>query len=151
MSFTQGNNDALTSAGTWTNAQPFTGSVVAEKNITAGAGAFIETGTTWGITQGGSANQWGMYTGTAVNITVADNAFHAFQGMFNGASGAYNLDGTTTSGVNAGTGTASSTISIGLRSSTWIGGLVCEAGWAGGDQSAQFATINSNQHTRYGF
>ena len=92
-----------------------------------------------------------MYTGTPVNITAADNAFHAFQGMFNGAAGAYNVDGVTTSGVNAGSSGASSTISLGLRSGSNITGYACEAGWAAGDQSPSFTALNANQHSRYGF
>lgn len=150
MTMIQANQNNLTTAATWAQAQPYTGSVVSEKTITTGAGGPLITAT-FGITQAGVANQWGVFAGTGVNLSATDNVFHAFQMTFNGASGTYNLDGTTTASINAGTGAASSNISMGVRSGSGMSGVVCEAGWAAGDQSANFATMNSNQHTRYGF
>jgi len=132
--------------------QPFTGSVVGEKTISSGAGNFIGFGS-WGMTQG-TANLWGLYWGTPVNISATDSVFHALNAMFNSSASSYDIDGATTSGVNVGTGSvgSGSAVLLGERAGpSFATGLECESGFAAGDQSANFAAMNSNQHSRYGF
>lgn len=50
-----------------------------------------------------ATNSWFGYAGTQVNFTVSDSVAHAVSVVMNGASGAVNVDGTDTTGVNFGT------------------------------------------------
>lgn len=59
-----------------------------------------------------SSNTWQLYAGTGVNFTVSDNSAHAAQAVFNGASGAFNLDGTDNTSQNFGSNASQTVIGI---------------------------------------
>lgn len=99
-----------------------------------------------------SANTALLYAGTSITATAADSTFHAIQTVANGASSEIYVDGSNTTS-NAGTGTLSGTIKIftdGFGNS--MAGDVTEIGvWNIAPSSGQKSSMNSNQHTYWGF
>jgi hypothetical protein len=92
-----------------------------------------------------------VYAGTQANLSQTDNAMHAFQGLFNGASSTGVVDGTSTassSGVNAWQTFAG----IGSNFGQPFTGDWGEGGhWSGLFSGAQITSMNSNMHTYWGF
>ena len=85
--------------------------------------------------------------------TIADSAFHVMNGLYNGTgtSSILYIDGTSHTG-STGTGPMQAAqFCIGGNCSGGFIGNWTEGGWWHGDESANFATINSNQHTYWGF
>lgn len=134
--------------------QTFSASAVAKR--TGNTSAFSDI---IGIDNGGnaqflfnnSANQVILYAGTlTAGVTAADNAFHAFQGIYAGAASAIYLDGSSTTGLNAGTANGSAmSLCTGTNSLT---GNIAEAGlWPVGFNGTQQANMNTNQHSYWGF
>lgn len=138
---------------TFTLAQPFTYSAVAERT-----GAF----TTFGQIVGGvssdpsllfrnTANGVALYAGgVSAALAATDSAFHAIQAAFNDAvsigTSSGNVDGSSTPGLVAGTDPISS--GVGIGNAFVLTGTVCEAGVLGINASAgQQTSLNTNQHS----
>jgi hypothetical protein len=106
----------------------------------------------------GSANQYQIYAGTPVTGTMSDGSFHAFQVMWNGASSAVYLDGSATGSLNPGTNggpTNGGDINICSANSGGVNfflGYIQEVGlWSGAFSAGNQSSMNSNQHTYWGF
>ncbi len=100
-----------------------------------------------------SANTMLLYAGnTTLTAAANDNAFHAMQGHYNGASSALYIDGSNTAG-NSGSNSLSDTHQFGMGVVTGNGliGKIAEAGWWSGDKTASFSALNTNQHAYWGF
>jgi hypothetical protein len=141
---------------TTSSAQPYVISAVVERT-----GAFTVSGAYFGdagnfsIGFNSTANTLNDYCGTNQTLAgVNDNAYHAIQTQCNGASGIIYVDGTSNT-LNMGA-LALSTGSNGFRIgddafSNFLTGNVEEVGIWLGDQSSHFSTLNTNQHTFWGF
>jgi len=95
-------------------------------------------------------------TGNVNSATVSNNAWHAFQGVFNGASSLVNLDGIDGSTANGGTdGLDNSTTSVlgQDRFGDFLDGRVVEIGaWSVSFTSTGVSTaMSANQHSVWGF
>lgn len=101
---------------------------------------------------GATATDIVAYAGSVLTATSTDNTWHSVQCTFNGGSSEVYVDGSGTSG-NAGSTAVSSTINImndvfGNK----LSGTFVEAGfWNLAPNSGQKSSINSNQHTYWGF
>jgi hypothetical protein len=100
-----------------------------------------------------TANTVGMFAqSSVVSATATDSANHAGQFVFNGASSSIDVDGTTTSSLNPGTsaiGGAQLWMGAGCGGTT---GNIYEAGlWSGAFSSGQQTSMNTNQHSYWGF
>lgn len=78
---------------------------------------------------GATTNKWrlGGLSGTIDATTATDNVWHAGQGVINGASSVFNLDGVETTGTITGATTTSASIVLQSGSSTTI--EATEVGW----------------------
>ena len=149
----------LTPALSANSAQPLTGTLVADrtgatasfKAAMGGSNANIQFGfanainTAWLTTDAATTN---------LTATASDNAVHAIQTLLNGASSQLAIDGSTTTGAAGANGMAT-----GGGNLMGVGGCPCnaftgqwfEGGWWSGDKSANYATLNSNQHSYWNF
>lgn len=86
-------------------------------------------------------------TGTPITASCTDNAWHAVQYLLNGAGSAIQVDGTLTSPLTA--------LTIGLSDYSYAGNAAGfkfrEIGAWGGDKSASFGGMNTDQHTAWAF
>lgn len=140
----------LMASPTFTQAQPFTFSAVAERT-----GAFTTLAQIiGGVSSDPSllfrnlANSIAMYAGSVVGPsgTAADSAFHAVQAAFNGASSTMNIDGSS-SGTIPGTDGISTGVGMGNGGFN-LTGTVCEAGMVAiNASSGQQTNLNANQHS----
>jgi hypothetical protein len=100
-----------------------------------------------------SANTWRIDAGADLNGTASDASFHAMQGLMNGASGNFYIDGSANTG-STGTDAISSTGKLIIGGDSfgvnWIGNGA-EAGVWHSDISSSMSALNSNQHTFWGF
>jgi hypothetical protein len=100
------------------------------------------------------ANEGYLFAGSFVTVSLSDNAFHAIQGVFNGASSTFNFDGTSAT-LNPGTASASSAHNIcgdNNGNDRHFTGNLSEAGiWPIGFNSTQVTNVNANQHSFWGF
>lgn len=167
MQFINSNSHVLAKAtgATSLGNQPNSGSLVF--NNTGGVG----NASNWAVNDGGggnsaynvfgvdspSAGEVYLYAGTVFPITCSTSAWHAAQGLFNSSSSILMLDGTSNTGGAAGSqpggfgqlvmGNAQSN----PASSTPYNGLIAEALFWHGDQSASFSALTSNQRAYWGF
>lgn len=142
-------------------AQPLSYSAVWKRT---GAGtnsgaAFASSGGNTGIGNPTAGNLGVIFAGTAVTFAVTDGNWHGLQAVLNGATSAYNIDGSDTTGVNAGTTATGASASFGLcrggvgTGTGQLGGLVAEGGTYP-SATAISATVRgqlyTNQHLAYG-
>lgn len=108
----------------------------------------------WSMGFANAANQVYGFAGSLQTAAATDNAWHAVNDTFNGATSTLYVDGSATA-LNPGTSPMSDTPEFGSHrsSSQFLTGAVTEGGInsnlfnTGGIQ----ASVNSNQHTRYAF
>lgn len=139
-------------AGTLT--QPFTVSMVAERtaaftsfNAAFGSG----TGARHGFSN--SANTILNFEGSIATASASDSVFHAVQNTANGASSVIYVDGSSST-VSSGSNTLTTSLGVGIApgTSNVLNGNVCEVGlWTGAFSGGDNASMNSNQHTYWGF
>lgn len=147
----------LTSGNSPGTAQPFTCSFVA-MNTAPGQGALFSAKATVQIGYHSSgANVAFIYAGSSVpTATASDGAFHAIQAVFNNASSDIYVDGSTNPsnlGSSTGMDGASSIVLLtadigsqpmeGQFSELWC--------WGSAFSSGQKSSMNSNQHSYWGF
>lgn len=143
-------------------AVPFTHSIVVEitANDTSNPTVFGDVGT-------GTTKQEVVYNGSTTTFLIQDNntggfsattgaaVFHALNAVSNGASSSIAIDGSTTTGTNGTAGIQTSdTLAVGDANALNrdLIAIVCEAGMANAALSAgPIASLNSNQHTYWGF
>ncbi len=135
-----------------TQAQPFTISFVYESTSTADSG--IVSGSIQIRPNQSGAGTGTLYAGnTSFTATMSNNAFHAGQVVFNGASSSINLDGTTSTGSPGTNGySATPVVVFSISGSIPLTGYITEVGmWSGALTGTQMTDLNSNQHTYWGF
>lgn len=151
--FTRASSQSMTSGAlTGGGAQPYSISTVAERTGTTGS-----FNTVFGVGGGeilfnNSANGLGGYAGAVLADTThsADSAWHAAQVLFSG-TGSVVVDGNTavTGSIGAGTITANGVIGNGIGG--FLDGRLMEIGIAYSDISANFNSLNTNQHGTSGY
>ena len=137
--------------GTTTGTQPVSLSAVADRTgNTSAFNSVISFGFTVDLLFNNSTNSVGEYAGSVLATAATDGSFHAVQALANGASSSIYVDGSSTAG-NAGTTSPSTNTRFG----TGVGGSctcnIVEGGTIASDKSANFAALNSNQHSFWGF
>lgn len=135
--------------------QPYTFSVVAQRtgNFTTQQQLCGTSGSGNEVYFSSSANNLMMYAGSVVAFAATDSTTHALQAIFNGASSTTYLDGTgPTSISNPGAGTQSGAVQLSNTASNGTTGRIWECGLhPTAISSGNQASLNSNQHTYWGF
>ena len=142
----------LATSGNVTPSQPFSFSSVAVRTNTSTA-ALIGCGSVpVQLGYPGSANLAQISCGTALTAAASDSAYHALQGVANGASSIIVVDGAATTG-NGGTTAASTLLRIGRSNGgNTLAGTIMEAGmWPVGFDATQYGSMNANQHGINGY
>jgi hypothetical protein len=148
LQFVKATPTYLQSSGSLTaQGQPFTFSFVAEATSSTDdvLSAGVQSG--WNNTNLGF-----IFSGGFATATASFSAFHAIQGVFNGASSSLNVDGTLTSSLNAGGTSASGTIGVGtISGSNVLDGFILEAGmWPGAVSTTNQGLMCHNQFSYWG-
>jgi hypothetical protein len=91
-----------------------------------------------------------LWNGPWLDATATDNVWHALQGIANDTSSSVIVDGVTTTGA-AGASTATNPYEIGNSGSFPLTGKITELGLWHSDITASVSSLNSNQHTYWGF
>ena len=140
---------SLVSASSFSGTQPQTYSAVALRSTVQFGGIVgLDVSGHVGLFGTGTTDTWAGYAGSVASFTATDNAYHAVQFIINGASSASYLDGSSTTGLTAGS-QSSGSFSFGLQNGAFFAGSICEGGWwdnnafSLGNQSA----MNANQHS----
>lgn len=134
--------------------QPYTASGVV--NRTGDTGNFRDwvtlTGTTL-VGAPGSANTMRMSAGAELDATASDNAFHAIQALFDTTCNLYIDGGGNTGACGSDPVQNGATFRIGSNfSASGYTGKVLEAGlWSVGFSAGNLTSMNSNQHSYWGF
>jgi hypothetical protein len=115
---------------------------------------FSETSGHNSIQAAGSANLWVLNGGTNFTATANTNAFHAANGVINGASSNFNIDGTETTGtITANTTAQKPEFLVGVGGSTTFegaeGGFKDNTAWTTGS-SGVAGKLCANQAAYYG-
>jgi hypothetical protein len=86
-------------------------------------------------------------------VTMSDNVWHAFQGIWNSTSSAIYVDATGTTGLNSAGGAVSKQIHMSSNSfSNYFTGSIAEFGiWASAFSGTNAGDMNSNQHGANGY
>lgn len=154
---TAASNTTMASSATFTQAQPFTMSAVAERyaNFAANNNIMMFDAGSAEMGFSSTANKAYLLAGSALpTATANDNALHALQGTFNGASSSLYVDGTNTALATPGTGGASAnTWGIGDDGAGQHPSIYFYEGgfYAGAMSTADKAALNANQHGSTGW
>jgi hypothetical protein len=100
-----------------------------------------------------NANNFASFSGSfTADVAATDASFHSLATVFNGASTIIGVDGSSTTGLSAGTNASGTNPFFVDDTTNAYSGTVCEF-WilSGGLSTANIAAISSNAHTRYGF
>lgn len=144
-------NSTQLPTGNITVAQPLTMSVVALKTGSTAAGGILanpNAATRIGFVTG--PNQMEFNGGTGVTVAATDGSFHAMTGVFNGASGAYNIDGTDVTSQNFGAGGFAAAPIRFFRNNggATMSGTIMEGGvWPSAFTTQNRTDMNTNQHS----
>lgn len=148
--FTAASTHSYASAGTLTQAQPFTWNGFAKSVNNGGAQTLFIADDSFGSISFRSPgdNTAFAYAGTVLSATAADGSFHALTAVHNGASSDMNVDGTTTSGNAGASGPGGALIQLGQFNGTqFFNGSFCEGGiWVAVFSGAQSSSMSTNQH-----
>ena len=109
-----------------------------------------------GVYFSGSSAGIFMFAGSlGSDVAAANGSPHAFQAAFNAGSSLLNVDSSGATTVSPGSGacvTSGNAIPITGPSGTLLNGIVWEVGlWPVAFSGPQISSMNSNQHTQYGF
>jgi hypothetical protein len=140
-------------AGSVTQAQPFSISAVVRPNLTSGncffwGGTALVISCIWrsAVPQLGIAGDI-----TEIAVGLANNTLVSFQALFNGASSFVRINGVSSSTGAVLTGSYSDVVSVaGPIGAAWRGDFH-ELLFFAGDKSANFAALETNQRTYWGF
>jgi hypothetical protein len=139
----------------FTQAQPLTMSSVVNQNQPSGSGLIYgQVGAQLGLyATSGPVLQ--IYGGSNANVTVSQNTWYAWQAIVNSSSSISYINGTQTTGLNAGSGTFTSTVGSDMGSDQFgdkYTGYICEVGvWSGAFSTGNQSAMNLNQRAFYGF
>lgn len=141
-----------TSANVSLGSNPLTMSVVSERRSVGSNSTIFGNSNGPFVIYAGSANVFGMFAGSVVTVAATDNVFHAAQATFNGAASVFYLDGSANT-LSPGTTTANTHLYIGTDGFNNF--CICifleSGGWTGAFSSGNRSTMNSNQHSYWGF
>ncbi len=142
---------ALVSAGTISQAAPFTLTAVTERIGTA-AGQIMANGNTNFFSFVAGANTIRVNNGTAVTLTALDSAFHALLAVASGTAPLFAIDSSAnTSTSTNGTGAMSAAEAVLNRATTQTAGLtsgfVCEAGIWPADLNSSYQAMLANMRS----
>lgn len=153
MKFLGSASQGLAAASSMALSQPSTIAAVAIRTLfpSNSSALFGDTGVTglaFFSTSGTIVDYAGVTTGT---VSAAENTWHSAQGVPNTTASKIDIDGTTTTGLSSG-GTGITTPCVGIAAGSFpLTGMIVEGGFWSTDKSANFATVNSNAHTYWGF
>lgn len=156
--FVTGSASHYVTAGTYTRSQPFVMSVVAQRVGGTGERQELLDYNNQGVRikfNGGTANQVAYTSGSNVNATASDSAFHSLTALFNGSSSITSVDSTVSTGQVLGSNGLNDNIAWTCYSG--CGGNTqttyqMEAGiYPGSMTSGDITALNSNQKTYWGF
>lgn len=138
-----------------TQSQPFSVSYVAERtgNLTTAQNVLSTSGGVVRVGFSASTNTATIVAGSAITATASDSAFHATQGVINGASSSLVIDGSATTG-NAGTNVLSNPVNLATAngSGASLTGIIMEVGiWPSAFNATQYGNLNTNQHGTSGY
>lgn len=155
MQFMAASSQRFVTGSLTTIAQPDTFSVVGQIDSDTGAGQWfiIDGGPQAGVAHSNGSGTWIGFAGAVVGQTATNGAFHAGQFVLNGVSSSSSIDGSTATG-DAGTSNAITLFRMGTREgfTEFLNGKVVEIGvWAVGFNGTQIGSMNSNQHSYWGF
>jgi hypothetical protein len=100
-----------------------------------------------------TANTLALYAGNVVSASATDGTTHAYQAIGNGASSVLYIDGSSNT-VNAGTNVAANNSVLcnnPSQSAPMVGNLFEVGIWPVGFSGGNNSSMNSNQHTYWGF
>lgn len=103
---------------------------------------------------GASDNHWFLFATGVIDATATDTTYHAGQGIFDGASSSFYIDGSSTTGTTDTSLSTSGVCNIGSLTggaSRFLIGNIGEIGLASGNFSAVKANMNTQQHSFWGF
>ena len=156
--FTGSSSQNLESANSFTLAQPLTFSTVAKRTS-----AFTSLGAIISAISSGNAppaigffsttNDGWLFAGSNITATATNSAFHAMQGVVQGATtSSLTVDGSTTTG-SSGSDVFGDNLMVGeINGADFFTGAFCEGGiWPVAFNSTQLSNMNSNQHTYWNF
>jgi hypothetical protein len=142
-----------------TQAQPFSMDTIDSR--TGGTSSlstiFTAAGSLTGVYHSSTAGNAALYAGSiSANVVATDNAFHAIQSVFNGASSILAVDGSNSGSgttVSPGAGVISTNdLQTGNGGGGSFTGVNCEEILFGGSlTAANNVTLNTNMHGRFGF
>lgn len=152
----------IVSSGHWmrnagiTQAQGLQISYVSNRNnntTTLQRGVFASNGVSIYVGYSSSLATAEINAGSSADLGATDNAFHAYQAGFNGASSNLMIDGTANTGLSVGTAGLSGTMSIcGNTFAANFDGYFQEVGiWAGLFSGPNETAMNNNQRAYWGF
>lgn len=157
MNFPSGVVTYLVSGSITSLSQPYSTTFVGERtaNFTTQQ-AYLSSFPSGFIGAYDTASATFIYAGSiSSDVTVSDSALHALQGVYNGSSSIIVVDGTASTGLNAGTGTTDTTgYALGARnngSNGLSGANAMEAGvWPIGFNSTQYGNLHTNMSGYWG-
>jgi len=144
-------NSELHTAATVNISQPFTSSVVA--NTTAVGNIWSDSNNANLFTNNTSTSMQ-LVEAAAFTLTTAFSTSYSLQTLSNGASSKVRGNATTVTGDIGASGTFNGTMSICANSAgggSGVTGIFGEFGFWTGDQSANWASMESNQRSYWGF
>jgi hypothetical protein len=163
MTFSTASTSYLSSASvTGGPAQPFTVSYVAKRtgstaalsSVFGGGGVAVQTGFD---ATAGNLYIYGGNVATFGSGTITEGNFHAVQNIYiTSTTSTINADGASSGALNEGSGdlTTATTLVVGAAAfggGNGLTGVILECGVWAGNKSANTSSMNSNQHTYWGF
>lgn len=99
-----------------------------------------------------STNTALQFAGSVATATANDNIFHAMNAIYNGASSTFYIDGSSNS-VSAGTDpiTSANAFNLGTGNNALTGNIAEVGVWSSAFSGGQLSSMNSNQHSYWGF
>jgi hypothetical protein len=147
MTLINANADNLIASG-FSISAAYSMSTVYKRTATS-SGAILDGNSTGIGICGGAANQVRL-GGGFIAATASDSAYHAVQGVVNGASSVLTVEGSDTTGTASGNYSAES-LRVGRGSNSCTGtldGTIMEAGyWPSGFSGPNRTAMNTNQHS----
>jgi hypothetical protein len=149
-------------SGNVTQAQPLTYSSVFQPTSSVNGVVLGTEQTDYGAPLLQEANSSGLklrlYAGSILDVAGALDGWYAFQGVFDGASSASYINGTTTSGAGGSDAMSGAPFCVGGTNNAsgcaanYLNGRVLEMGaWGGAFTGTQAANMNADQHGVWGF
>lgn len=140
------------SSGNMTQAQPLTYSVMYDRTLIQEYELVLDNNRNAILGTAAAANQAQITAGSQVTATSTDNVWHAMQGVLNGSSSFFYIDGTQTNVSLGGNYIFSTPIVFLGTASKELVGMATEGGvWGSAFSTTTASSLNSNQHAYWAF